>query len=679
MINFTGWRIVITRPWMLTLVLIIIVISAVFMAQNAYSQDRSQFSQDKCKKCHEDFDLKAFGTSKHAGIGCLGCHNDLRSLPHAEKLGEVKCERCHQKAYREFSKSIHGQALAKGIKEAPRCWNCHGAHDVHAKVDKESHTYPNKIPSTCGSAKCHSSPEMAKKFGIPMLNPFSNYSKSIHAKKLSSGNLESATCSKCHGGHDITTLNEPNSPINRDNVPKTCAKCHEDVYEEFTKSIHWIGYLKGIKKSPVCTDCHMEHEVLSHKDPKSAVSHEKVPALCTDCHDNTLLSQRYNIPLRTLSSYLKSFHGLALKSGNLRSADCTSCHAVHSIRKSNDPKSTVHPNNLQKTCGTCHPGVGIELKNAKVHTQAKESDLFGFKIVNSVKIVYIILILVSVGGMFAFCLLDLVAKTKRKRKVLQVGEDEAHSHGTGKHKYFMRFNRVERGLHFTIMITFITLVYTGFCRSFPDSILAYPMTKMMRHEVRDWLHRVAGVIITLDIIVQLILFAVTKRGREQLKAMLPNFKDMKDAIHLVKFNLGKVKTHPHFDRFSFMEKFEYWALLWGSIVMGVSGVALWFKDKTLSLFPYWIVDLASVLHFYEAVLASLAILIWHFYWIMFNPDVYPLDTKFITGKISEEHMILEHYNEWVKASQEPVQAEVPYVMSGATLEAHEKSRKKKKF
>ena len=642
-----------------------------FAPAPSYSQD---IPQEKCKDCHDTFDFKAFNSSKHVKIGCTGCHADIRSLPHRDDgLETVKCQRCHQKAFIEFSRSIHGKALASGIQDAPKCWSCHGAHDVHSKLEAVSHVNPSQIPATCGGPKCHSNPEIAKKYGIPVLNPLSHYNKSVHAKKLASGDMKSATCVKCHGGHEVLPLKDVNSPIHKDNVPKTCSKCHESIYKEFTQSVHWTGFKQGVVNSPVCTDCHMEHEVLSPSDPKSSVSHEKVPTLCTDCHNNSRLMNRYNIPVRSLDSYLNSFHGLALKSGNLESADCTSCHGAHFILKSTDPKSSVNTANLPKTCGGCHPGVGIGLKNTKIHAEAKASEIKGARIVNSVKVVYIILIIASVGGMFAFVLLDLVAKTRRKRKIAHGAAEEAHH--PGPQRYFMRFNKEERAMHLVTLITFLTLVYTGFCRSYPESFFAYPMSKIFPHELRDWLHRISGVVITLNIVLQIVLFFATKRGREELKYMLPSPKDLKDAVHMIKYNLGRVKTHTHFDRFSFMEKFEYWALIWGSIVMGLSGVALWFKEKTLSLFPSWVLDLAQVLHFYEAVLASLAILIWHFYWVIFNPDVYPLDTKFITGKISEEHLMHEHYDEWLRLTQTPGKAEAPYTISTDSIDQKKMSGK----
>ncbi len=602
-------------------------------------------NDSQCKECHDDFDFTTFNSSKHKKIGCTGCHVEVKTLPHKEELSEVRCERCHKKPAREYNLSVHAAALRKGMKDAPRCWNCHGSHDVHSKLETESHVYPNKIPSTCGSAKCHSNTNLAKMHKIPILNPFSNYSKSVHARELAGGDMDAATCKDCHGGHTILPLTDPRSPIHKDNVPKTCSKCHKDVYTEFISSIHWKGYINGVRNAPVCTDCHLEHEVLAHDNPKSTVFHAKVPALCTDCHSQTSISKRYDLPVRTLKSYLNSFHGLALKSGNIEAANCTSCHATHSILKSRDKKSTVYPDNLVKTCGDCHPGIGEKLKTARIHGMENNAALFGAKIINVAKTAYIWIITVSVISMLIFCLLDLVAKTKRKRKKV-VGGGEENIELSKPTRYFMRFNKVERSLHVTIMVTFFILVYTGFCRSFPESAFAYPMTKLVPHSIRDWAHRIAGVVITLDMLAQFILFAVTRRGREQLKELFPKPKDLRDAVALIKYNTGLSIKHPHFSRFSFMEKFEYWALIWGSILMGVTGLMLWFKEVTLKFLPYWTIDLAQVLHFYEAVLASLAILIWHFYWVIFNPDVYPMDTKWITGEISEEHMIHEHYEEW---------------------------------
>ena len=111
------------------------------------------------------------------------------------------------------------------------------------------------------------------------------------------------------------------------------------------------------------------------------------------------------------------------------------------------------------------------------------------------------------------------------------------------------------------------------------------------------------------------------------------------------YYLGRRPDRPAYDRFGYVEKLEYWALVWGSAVMTVTGFALWFENQSLSVVPLWGLDLATVIHYYEAWLATLAIVVWHFYWVIFNPEVYPMSLVWLDGRLSAEAMEHEHPRE----------------------------------
>jgi cytochrome b subunit of formate dehydrogenase len=132
--------------------------------------------------------------------------------------------------------------------------------------------------------------------------------------------------------------------------------------------------------------------------------------------------------------------------------------------------------------------------------------------------------------------------------------------------------------------------------------------------------------------------------------MLPKYEDVKEVFQNLGYLLGLRAEPPRFDRFSYIEKAEYWALIWGTAVMVTTGLLLWFVNFTLHYLPKWASDLATLVHYYEAWLATLAILVWHFYYVIFNPDVYPMNWTWLTGKISEETLRHEHpreYERWL--------------------------------
>ena len=113
----------------------------------------------------------------------------------------------------------------------------------------------------------------------------------------------------------------------------------------------------------------------------------------------------------------------------------------------------------------------------------------------------------------------------------------------------------------------------------------------------------------------------------------------------MKYNVGLSSEQPRQGRFTYAEKMEYFALVWGGVVMIVTGLVLWFEVPFLNRFPFWSFQLATVVHLYEALLASLAIVVWHFYFTMFNPDVFPLSKVMITGQLTREEMEHEHPEE----------------------------------
>jgi hypothetical protein len=161
---------------------------------------------------------------------------------------------------------------------------------------------------------------------------------------------------------------------------------------------------------------------------------------------------------------------------------------------------------------------------------------------------------------------------------------------------------------------------------------------------RGVLHRLSGVAILTLGGYHLFYLVFTERGRGILWGMIPTLKDGSDLWETLKNNLflNRPAKEIKMGRFNFREKFEYLGLIWGTIVMTVTGFILWFKTEWLSFFPMWTYDVARAIHFYEAILATLTIIVWHFYSVVFNPDVYPMNWAWITGQMTEHEMKLEH-------------------------------------
>lgn len=212
---------------------------------------------------------------------------------------------------------------------------------------------------------------------------------------------------------------------------------------------------------------------------------------------------------------------------------------------------------------------------------------------------------------------------------------------------FIRWTKNERVQHWVLAVSFIVLVFTGFALKYPDSWWFRPFSGIgWIFNFRGLIHRISGAIFLLLGFYHIYYMFSSRRGRLLTKAFLPNMKDLRDFLQNISYNFGFTKQPPQFGHFSYMEKTEYLALIWGAVIMGVTGLMLWFDEITLSFFPKWVMDLVTVIHLYEAWLAMLAIVVWHFYYVIFNPDMYPINTSMVNGKITEKEFRDEYFLEW---------------------------------
>jgi len=222
-------------------------------------------------------------------------------------------------------------------------------------------------------------------------------------------------------------------------------------------------------------------------------------------------------------------------------------------------------------------------------------------------------------------------------------------------KKYLRMTLNERMQHLNLAVNFTLLVITGFALSYSSAFWVSPITEVpMGMTFRGFLHRLCGVATVFLGGYHILYCAFTKRGRGIIKDMIPGLKDAKDLWETFKndFFINRPAKEIKMPRFNFREKLEYLGLIWGTIVMTVTGFILWFKTEWLLFFPMWTWNVARTIHFYEAILATLTIIVWHFYSVVFSPDVYPMSWAWITGDLTEHEMALEHGAELEKIKAE---------------------------
>jgi nitrate/TMAO reductase-like tetraheme cytochrome c subunit len=400
---------------------IVLALAGGFWAAPARGQSLSE-----CMDCHSDagiaredgrsvsVSLDTFKKSVHgrADLSCVDCHQDLagvKDFPHPASLKPIACASCHADADREYQTSIHGQSLARTEKsDAATCASCHGSHDILPAKDPESKLFRLNLPATCG--QCHLNKELADQNHSGDVSKVESYFTSIHGWALARAGLTvSAVCTDCHGAHRIHRIEDPNSKVARANIPQTCSQCHLGVYDTYISSVHGRAFVAGNPDVPVCTSCHSEHQIQVTTDPNSTVYPTRVSQTCSACHENVALNLKYQLPTGRLKSYQKSFHGISSKLGDVTVANCASCHGDHDILPSTDPRSSISPKNLSKTCGKCHPQGSREWAIGNIHTAKRMEQHWIPRVLRQL---YVVLIAVVIGGLVAFIAIDLYSRIK---------------------------------------------------------------------------------------------------------------------------------------------------------------------------------------------------------------------------------------------------------------------------
>lgn len=234
----------------------------------------------------------------------------------------------------------------------------------------------------------------------------------------------------------------------------------------------------------------------------------------------------------------------------------------------------------------------------------------------------------------------VIEEVKRQKKpaVQQVPEAEHVME-----EEFLRFNLHFRIQHMILFSSVIILILTGLPLKYPDfeplSGLIWLLGGIENSRV---LHRVGATGLMLVAIYHTLYTVLHPDGRRDFLLLIPTPKDFKDFFIQINYFLGRSKERPKFGRFSYIEKFDYWAVYWGCVIMIGSGLPLWFEEIALRYLPKFVLDISKEAHSDEALLATLAIVIWHFYNVHFNPDKFPMSWTWWTGKISKHEMMKEH-------------------------------------
>lgn len=613
-----------------------------------------QISDRVCMTCHRDpnltmkkdgetislyVDQDKLEHSIHADTSCVKCHFDVHpdNNPVCKDSEPVDCSVCHAEQVDNHKQSIHGLLETKGDKNAPSCLFCHGSHDILSKKNQDSPTFPRNVPTLCSRCHADGQPAALLRDATSEEHIIESYSMSIHGKGLiESGLMVSAICTDCHTTHKQLPSSNPKSSVHPKNVGQTCGECHLGIYEQFRTSIHSFEANPTEEELPGCNDCHQSHAItrVDETDFRTEIIQQ-----CGQCH------------MELTDSYFQTYHGKVTKLGGVLAAKCYDCHGSHKIFPISDPRSTLHRENIVDTCKQCHPSSHRKFTGYLTHATHHDSEnyplmYYSFWFMTS--------LLIGTLGFFGIhTLLWLI------RSLIFHYREKEHIHPrsiiqTDETKYFRRFQLRHRITHIFVIVSFMSLAITGMILKFPDVPLFEFLSRLLGGpQTMGIIHR-TGAIITFGYFGThlFFLFRMMKRKEMTMKdlfygenTMLPTWRDVQQLIENFKWFLG-LGPRPSFGRWTYWEKFDYFAVFWGVAIIGVTGLILWFPEEVTLILPGWIINVATVIHSDEALLAAGFIFTIHFFNTHFRPGVFPMDPVIFTGRIPLEEFKEERPHEY---------------------------------
>lgn len=589
----------------------------------------------------------ALAAGPHAKLRCVECHEDAATLPHAPTLQKATCATaCHAEESKAYMGSSHHDALEAKNRLAPTCASCHGGHDILRIADRKAG--PNRLNSLhlCGDCHAKHSPTPTSK---DPRGHITSYLSSTHARAIDKAGLPmAATCADCHGAHGVRPSKDPTSAVNRRNIPQTCGKCHVGIVEVYQASVHGMMNAKKPGSAAVCTDCHTAHGISLASAPGFMLD---IINECGRCHDTP--DARNGRVGTYYQTYAASYHGQVTKLGGSRAARCSDCHGSHDILPLKDPASRVSKANLVKTCAACHPAASEKFVQFDPHANYRDSKLY--PILHGVWL-YFMIMMSAVFTFFGIHTILWFFRARRERA--RMGSQHNRHADTA----ITRFTFVDRVNHALVAITFFGLTATGIPLIFNDQAWAKAMARLMGGiEAAGLWHRFFAILLIFNFALHFVVlgrrFLKRKTSvREWLfgpKSLVPRWKDAKDITGMFGWFLLR-RRPPRLDRWTYWEKFDYWAEVGGSMIIGGSGLLLWFPEIAAKVLPGWLFNVAMIVHGYEALLAIGFIFTIHFFNAHLRPGTFPVDPVIFTGTMPEEELKEarpEEYDRLVKSGQ----------------------------
>lgn len=535
---------------------------------------------------------------------CLECIDNSTCLKCHEEIDEMK-----------FVQSVHG---------ANSCNSCHW--DI---TDINEHTAGGARiqiePVTCH--RCH------KVEGI-------EHYASVHF-------INDIRCQNCHIEiHQITPWRG-----NKVRVIQRCTICHED--DGYASSVHGLSVLAANSDAAVCSDCHELHKtpILSGEEPERVefrrLFHTKT---CQKCHADTERMRRNKVLLIASETYESSIHGkVEYLGGHTLVAGCADCHGFHSIRPRDWPRSTISKSRLEETCGKCHGNTNPNFIQWIAH-----ADHYGKEHYPLLYWTFVFMTSLLIGIFCIFWLHSLLWWQRAYRETHRMWTVGAYTPAEMDRsgEIYERFTAFDITIHFIMMVSFLLLVLTGLPLKFSHADWARGLVKLFGGVSNAGLiHRICAVVTFgyfAAFVVKMVSFVFSGKDAKGglLKrlfgpdSLAPRWQDVRDMAGMGKWFFGK-GPKPRFDRWTYWEKLDFFAVFFGMSIIGLSGLMLWFPGFFSIFLPGWVFNVALIVHSDEALLASGFIFTVHFFNTHFRPEKFPMNVGIFTGRFRRAEFIAD--------------------------------------
>ena len=462
---------------------------------------------------------------------------------------------------------------------------------------------------------------------------------------------EDLACADCHPGrgdnpHVPPAIDEETAQAASQFAPvaaytpipyTTCSDCHEVEVEAVQASVH--GQHPGDPDNPQKPSCQSCHGTLHAVTAATQTKHDMAQR-CVACHAFAEAGKVPTSPF-VVDTYRDTIHGKMLHLGNDAAAACADCHTGHHVFAHTDPRASVHPSNVVQTCQKCHPGATASFATAVSHEPPRYDRNFWAWFTS---LAFGVLTAGVIFLLFVHVVLDFLSMGRRAK---ERSPSHAKQGPVAADAPVERFDIHARIQHWGMMASFTTLVLTGWPLKMAHLEASNTLVRLFGGQATAAvIHRVAAVVLLAVAVYHVIYLVVrAKQGRLTLE-MVPALKDVTDLAGNIAYYLGLKKERPRFGKWTYYEKFDYWAVFWGMAIMGGSGLILWFPTLAARILPGSFIAIAQLAHSDEALLAALAIFLWHFYNVHLKPTIFPMSWVWLTGKLTAEALYEEHREEY---------------------------------